>query len=209
MRFFIVLLMATNVAGAVLSNDQISCTITQDGIQSISLAGRVVTTQQAVGLQAHQGFYANASFPPAAGTAALGPVLHSVLTSTTTGVTITEVRSNMAITYSYSLNGNDIEMESVLKNNDRLPFSDIMIGLPAFVFGPKVSGNLKSWDPSYLIANGDKVLHPSTWCPLAVSYARDENYGLALHCKTHFDKPSLFNAGQRFVPMACPRRWPR
>jgi len=196
MRFFIVLLLTTNAAGAVLSNDQVSCTITQDGIQSISLAGRVVTTQQAAGLQAHQGFYAYAGLPRAAGTAALGPVLHSALTSTPTGVMITDIRSNMTITYAYSLNGSDIEMAAVLKNNDPQPFSDIMIGLPAFVFGPKVTGNLKSWDPSYLAANGDKSLHPSTWCPLAVSYARDENYGLALHCKTHFDKPSLFNAFQ-------------
>jgi hypothetical protein len=154
-------------------------------------------------LQAHQGFF---TYPGslADGNASLGPVMRSTLASTSTGVTITDVRANMTVTYAYSLDGDDINLEAVLKNNDALPFSNLMIGLPAFVFSPKVSGNLKSWDSSYLAVNKDKALHPSTWVPLAVAYARDENYGLALHCKSHFDKPSLFDAampsGKNGVP---------
>ena len=112
---------------AVLSNDQLSCTITENGIQSISLAGRVVTTQPTAGFPTHQGFYASNGVPPAAGTAAVGPVLKSVLTSTPAAVTVTDVCSNMAITYTYWLSGDDIDMEAVLKNNDTRPFSNIMI----------------------------------------------------------------------------------
>ena len=194
MRYFILVLLTTKVGAAVLSNDQVSCTITEDGVQSISLAGKVVTAQPSAGFPAHQGFYASGSLPPAAGTAAVGPVVRSVLTSATGRVIVTDLCSNMSIAYTYSLSGSDIEMEAVLKNNDPRPFSNIMIALPTFAFGAQVSGNMKSWESSYLAANGRTAMHPSTWCPLAVSYARDENYGLALHCKSHFDKPSLFNA---------------
>jgi hypothetical protein len=196
MRYFFVLFLTTNLGAAVLSNDQISCTITEDGIQSISLAGREVTAQHALQYRVHQGFYNNLGIPPAPGTVAVGPVLHSVLTSTPASVTISDTCSNMTMTYTYSLDDTDIQMEAVLKNSDPLPFSKIMIELPAFVFGPDVSGNLTSWDSSYLAANWEKTLHPSTWVPLAVSYARDGNYGLALHCKSHFGKRSLFNAYQ-------------
>ena len=195
MRYLILLLLATNINAATLSNDQISCTITENGIQSISLAGKVVTAQPpGAGPSRHQGFYASAAYPPAAGTVVVGPVLRSVLTSTPTDVTVADTCSNMSIVYAYSLSGSDIDLHAVLKNNDTRPFSNIMIALPTFAFGSDVSGDIKSWDISYLIANGDKVLHPSIWCPLAVSYARDANYGVALHCKSHFDKPSLFDS---------------
>jgi hypothetical protein len=55
-----------------------------------------------------------------------------------------------------------------------------------------------------MIKNPQHVFHPGTWSPLAASYAHDENYGLALDCKSHFDKPSLFNAFRPGVTMIRP-----
>jgi len=193
-RYFILLLLATNAGAAVLSNDQVSCTITENGIQSISLKGSVVTARPFAGFPAHQGFYASATFPSEAGTASVGKIVRSILTSTPEAVTVSDACSNMSMEYDYSLSGSDIELKAVLKNNDSRPFSNIMIALPTFAFGREFAGNMRSWDSSYLIANGTTAMHPSTWCPLGVSYAWDKNYGVALHCKSHFDKPSLFDA---------------
>jgi hypothetical protein len=192
LQLLVLLLLAGNVGAAVLSNGEISCTINEDGIQSIAIEGRVVTTRPSAGFPTHQGFYANAGLPPEAGSVAVGPLLRSVVTGTADAVTVSDVHSNMTVQYVYSLSGSDIDMEAVLKNNDARPFSNIMIALPTFVFGAKATGNVKSWDSSYLSANGQKAFHPGIWCPLAVSYARNENYGVALHCKSHFNKPSLF-----------------
>src|SRR5271167_4536944 len=80
MRYFILLLLTTNVGAAVLSNDRISCSITANGIQSISFAGRRITTDPSEGFPRHQGFYASSGIPPATGTATVGPVLHTVVT---------------------------------------------------------------------------------------------------------------------------------
>jgi len=198
-----VILLSAVAGGAVLSNQQLSCTITQDGIQSIALAGRVITTQPSEGFPAHQGFYASRSFPALPGTASLGTRIHSTVTSANDGVTIDDAYSNMAMQYSYRLSGSDIELRATLQNHDTLPLHDAMIALPTFAFGSDVTGDIKSWDASYLMANSTEAHHPGIWCPLAVSYARDSNYGVALHCKSHFDSPTLFEAS-RFTANGVP-----
>lgn len=196
MRYVLLLFLSATAGGAVLSNDHISCAITEDGIQSISLDGRVVTTTPSAEFPTHQGFYSSLRYHPNPESAIVGPILHSSLTAAPTGVTVTDTAANMAMSYAYSLDGNDINLKATLRNNDPRRYSNIMLALPTFAFSPGVTGNLKAWDPSYLVGNGEVSFHPGLWSPLAVSFARDKNYGIALHCKSDFDKPTVFDAFQ-------------
>jgi hypothetical protein len=194
--FVLVSVFGVGASAAVLSNDRISCTITEDGIQSISVGGKIVTTRPSPGFPTHQGFYSLWNYHPDPHSASIGPVLHSTIASTPAAVTIADQCSNMAITYVYRLDGNDINFDAILKNNDSSPLTNISIALPTFSFGPGVTGNIKSWNSSYFVIYPQATFHPSVGSPLAVSFARDGNYGVALYCKSHFDKPTLFNAFQ-------------
>jgi hypothetical protein len=81
-----------------------------------------------------------------------------------------------------------------LVNSGILPFTNFAYGLPSFAFGPAVAGQMLSVSQNNLQNNAASYFHPGWWNPLAVAFAQDGTYGLALHSKSHFGKPSVFNA---------------
>lgn len=182
----------------ILSNSEISCTIGLAGIESISVGSKVVTTTPSAYF-APQGLWeaqAAACFPPVPGAASLGPpVGEPVLHDLTTHAMLAVTYANAEVDYHYSLIGSDIFLTVDITNNGDAPLQNFVINLPTFAFGLAVTGNMKSWNADYILPNAP--FHPSWWVPLAVSYAQDGTYGLALHSKSHFNKSTLFDA---FVP---------
>jgi|GEM_PF-5258828 len=142
-----------------------------------------------------QGVYDNPGYPPDAGTLRVSPTRSSQITRDGSKIKVIHEHDSLTAAYEYSLAGNDIHIAITLDNLDAaLPLTNIAIKLPAFQFKDDVNGNLKSWDLSYPLANPQNAFHPGTSSPLAVAYARDSTYGVAMYCPSHFDKPTLFNA---------------
>jgi hypothetical protein len=185
-------------AALTLANGHLICTIDTGGIESIALDGHVVTSPRSprfMSLAPRQGLWADQGFPSPAGSLTISDVRSSVITGDGNSVTLVNHHDHLTAAYQYRLDGNDINFSIAIANHDAaLPLSRMIIVLPTFAFGPDVNGNLKSWDDSYLAANIANAFHPGTWSPLAASYARDGHWGLSLHCKSHFDKLTLFNA---------------
>jgi hypothetical protein len=183
---------AMSAMGATISDDALTVTIDQNGVQRIVLNGAQVVTAPPAPTYRRQGLYQTSSYPAPAGSLALSALKSTSLSQSNGVVSLTDQFDQLTATYEWSLHGNDLN-ESITLNNaseSKAYGEPILVAMPNFSFDAKYRGHLITWAPDYIAYN--QAYHPSIWVPLAAQYAYDTTWGLSLHSPSHLERMTMF-----------------
>lgn len=124
--------------------------------------------------------------------------------------TVTHEYAAAVATYQYQLEGEDLRILLHLQNNDpKKTIKKVKLDGLTFHFSRIATGELHSWDSSYLDAHGRDgrtLYHPNVSTPLGAAFAADDGFGFAVFSNSEFLKAKMFNSARLAegqIPAEC------